>query len=107
MNQEGFGHDFANAHSRVERLVRILKDHLDTAPLPTALALRKSGEIMALDDDATSGGDQEAHDEIGGGGLPASRFADYGQHFPGAELEGNSVYCPHLRTRHSTQSVTK
>jgi hypothetical protein len=76
MNQKGFFENVADRVARVERFGRILKDHLQVAPVGFETAGRDPGDVGVFEFDAAGGGFEETDHGFADGGFAAARFPD-------------------------------
>ena len=91
MQCKGFGEHVADGHSRVERAVRVLENHLHLTAQRAHLALREAEQVAPVEPDLPRSRLDQAQREASGGRLAAARFADQRQSFPGVELEADVV----------------
>ena len=91
VDRVGLGDDRPDRLAGVQRRVGVLEDHLQIAVeclQPAALAL---GDVLSLEQDASGGGIEQAHQEPCGGALAAPGFADDPQRLPGLDSEGDLI----------------
>ena len=91
MQPHGFADDVADRHPRIERRVRILKDHVKVTPERAHLPSRKMGHVGAVHDDAPRRWFGQAHDAIRDGRLAAAGLADETEDLAAAERERHAV----------------
>ena len=91
MDRCGFGHRFADRHSRIEARRRILKDHArpSSKPLPCCIPLITDG--VAIEDYPTGGRFLEVKQRPCSGGLSASRLPDEAERLPPSKGEIDAV----------------
>ena len=76
MDDERFGQSFADGVAGVERLHRILEDHLEMAAVGLELLTLHGREVLPIKYNLTGGGLIESHDALAESGLAATRLAD-------------------------------
>ena len=86
------GDDLPHRHSRVQRAVGVLEDHLEPAPDLPQLALGQRGEVAALEDDLARGRLLELEDAPAGGRLAAAGLPDQAQGLAAADGEAHAVH---------------
>src|SRR3954447_2156888 len=84
-------HDRSDRVPRVERGVGVLEDHLDLAAQRLEVTLADLGDVVALEDDVTAGGREQAGDQPAGRGLAAPGLAHQPQRAALDDLEGDAV----------------
>jgi hypothetical protein len=92
MNVEGFTDDVFDCHARVERAIRILKDHLQPSSMPAQFGAMQSGYVTLSKPDLSGGGSDEADNCTPERGLTAATFADEAEGFTGSYRKGDVVY---------------
>ena len=91
LDGEGFGDDFADAHSGVEGGEGVLEDHLH-APAELAQVAAAGGEdICAIEQHGAGGGFDQAQQHAGYGGFAGAGFADQAERFAGIDVEGDVI----------------
>src|SRR4051794_14470120 len=91
MNSSRFADGIADREPRVERRVRVLKDHLDALADPAQIATRKGQQVAAVQDDAPSFRLGETDHAARQGGLATTGLADNPQHLTSRHRDGNPV----------------
>ena len=69
MNFERFGEDGADAEARIERVVGVLKNHLNLFSVGAEVGTSQGADDMALVGNGAGGGIDEANDSATEGGL--------------------------------------
>jgi len=92
MDHERLGHDRAHGHARIQRTVRVLKDHLQAATPWAQVACRKPAQIGRIAQvDAACVGPDKLQNQAREGGFPASAFSNEAERFPAAERERHTA----------------
>eukprot|EP00873_Tetraselmis_striata_P030048 jgi/Tetstr1/450312/TSEL_037348.t1 len=89
MKVGGFAHGLAHPEARIQRIQRVLEDHLHLErymPRPLATGF---GDIFAAVENASTGGVVYARDDPPQGGFSTAGFAHQTDHFTLADLERN------------------
>src|SRR5690606_39543643 len=73
---ERLAYDLAHCHTWIEAGVRVLEDDLHAPPPGPEVALGKSSQLGAIEDDAPGARLDEAQDGSACGGLAGARFTD-------------------------------
>lgn len=82
MNDEWLSDDGANGHARIERAVRILKNHLNTSSVGSELSLRQPAQVRTVPHvDATCLGTDQLENSSRQGRFAAATLADESQGF--------------------------
>jgi hypothetical protein len=76
MNFERFGENGADAETRIERVVWVLKNHLNLFSVGAEVGTSKGTDDMTLVGNGAGGGIDEANDGAAEGGLARTAFAD-------------------------------
>ena len=76
MNDQRLLDDLPRAHSRIQRGVRILKDHLHVAAARRACARREAEHVLAAERDVAGRRLDQPQDAAPGRALAAARLAD-------------------------------
>ena len=87
--------DFTNLHARVERLERILIDHLHPTAQRAQLALIEVGNILTVKHDTALGDLQHAQYRQCRGGLAATAFPHQTEGLTTAQCERYSIHRLH------------
>jgi hypothetical protein len=85
------GHDRPDGHARVERRVRVLKDHLDPPPERMQLGRAEPSDILSVEDDAASRRRVQAYDRLGERRLAAAGFTDQSERLTALDAERHAV----------------
>ena len=93
-------HDVADGHARIERSVRILKDHLQLFAVGDHFFLRKARQLVPLPLHAARGDVVQADDRAPGGRLAAAGLADQAERLAAADAERNAVDGAHNAPGH-------
>jgi hypothetical protein len=91
MQAHGLADDVADRHPRIERRIRILKDHVQLAPERAHPPAREVGHVGAVHDDAPLRRFGQAHHAIRDGRLAAAGLADETEDLATAERERHAV----------------
>src|SRR5689334_1658699 len=78
-------------HARVERGVRILKDHLKPWPQAGELRRGKAADFLPAERNRALGHADELHDRPAERGFAAAGFADKAKNFAAGQAERNTV----------------
>ena len=101
---ERLGDHLADGHLRIERLVRVLEDHLDVAAqgfLFFALGVR---DIVALEDDLAGRWRFQSQQRQRQRRFAAAALADDGQNLAPAEVKTDIVHCMNKALRRAKQA---
>ncbi len=74
MDLEGLRNGVTDAHTRVERSIGVLKDHLHGAAQGAHVLVGQAGDIPSLKEDLAAIGIKQPHDQLAGGGFSAARL---------------------------------
>src|ERR1700730_17573906 len=103
MDQQGLGDDVKNAHARVERTERVLKNELNPpAKALQPLAVKRQdigGDAAVVEDYGARIGAQRAQQHLAQGRLAAAAFADQTEAFAARDLEADAVDRRHPQPR--------
>jgi hypothetical protein len=83
----------SDPHSRIERGVRILEDHLKVAPHATQLLPLNLGEILPIEKHMTGRWAIELKHGSSQGALPTSRFTDKTERFSTSNGQAHVIDC--------------
>ena len=87
VNYRAFRNELAHGASRIERTVRVLKDHLDAPSIGAKLAAGKRGEVDVPEQDASAIRVDKARDAARDRRLAGARFTDEAQRFAPMDRE--------------------
>ena len=104
MDIEWLADNLADGVPGVQRLDRILKHHLQMAPVGLERTGSERGEIRAFENNLASGRLVEPHDAFPERRLAATRLADEPQRLAGLQRERDTVDCLERATRAQEQS---
>ncbi len=96
---DAFADDLANRHSRIERGVGVLKDHLHFRAQRTQLPRRQTGQLRAVEHDPAAGRRDELQKGLGHRGLATAGFADQRQRAARRQRERDAIDRAHLPDR--------
>jgi hypothetical protein len=105
VDPQRLGHDVEHPHPGVQRLVRVLEDHLHPAAHASQLAARQAAQVAALHQHLASARRQQPQQQVGGGRLARAGLADDGQHLARRHLEADAVHRPDGRGRAEAHGV--
>src|SRR6204780_1560655 len=91
VNDQGFADDRADAHARIERRIRILKDDLDIAAQDTQLIGRQRSDLLAFEIDLSGSRFDQAKHATPCGRLAAAGLADQPQRFAAGDVKIDAV----------------
>src|SRR6202030_4203502 len=83
--------NLADRHARIERAVRVLKNHLHAPAQRAEFCLAEMRDVLAVKCDASRGGLRQAHDDARECGLAAAGLADEAYGLAGEYLEVDAV----------------
>jgi hypothetical protein len=86
-----FGDNFANAHPRIQRSERVLKNHLHLPALSAEVPAGKFQEVAAFEKNGTAVGLDEAKDHARESGFAAAAFTDNGEGFARGYVEADVI----------------
>ena len=89
---EWLRHQVEHGLPRIERLVRILEDHLQLRAHGTERALVQVGDVPAAKDDSPGVRLHQTHHGAGDRGLAAARLADQREHLARPDVEGHPIH---------------
>jgi len=93
--------DAPNGHSRIQRRVWVLEDHLQLAMDVAKAIAANSRDILALENDLTVGWLDQAHDGLGERALAAAAFAHQAKRLAAMNVKAHVVYgAKHRRLAH-------
>ena len=95
VNGERLGNDVENGEAGIERLIRVLEDHLGLPPESQQLAA-SARQRFSQEADRAARRVHQLEDGKAGRGLAAAALADDAQHLARTELEADVVDGPHL-----------
>ncbi len=90
------GHDFFHPHPRIERGIRVLKNHLQVLPQSADLGFAESGQIFSLKPNLPFGRLQQLQNHLAGGRLAAAGFSDDSQRFSAVHGKVDAIYGPYV-----------
>ena len=91
VNDQGFADDRADAHARIERGVRVLKDDLDVAAQDAKLAGIQRSDILAFETYLARGRFDQAKHAASGGRFTAAGFAYQPEGLAAPDIEIDAV----------------
>jgi len=91
MNFERFGENGADAETRIEGVVRVLKNHLNLFSVGAEVGTSQSTDDMTLVGNGAGGGIDEANDGTAEGRLARTAFANESEGATLFDFEGNIV----------------
>ena len=99
MHKQRLFHNLAHAHQRVQRFIRILKNHLHLAAQCMQLRLVAALHWLAGKKDSAARGGLQSDDGERERGLAAAAFAHQRQHLAALQLQADAVQRTHNRLR--------
>ena len=91
VDEERLGECIENSHTRVQRSVGVLEDHLEIATRGEDVGGVTGGEILAGENHGAAGGGDELENGAGEGGFAAAGFADEAEDFATGDAESDAV----------------
>ena len=91
MNFKRFGENGADAEARIERVVGVLKNHLNLFSVGAEVGTSQGADDMALVGNRAGGGIDESNDGTAEGRLARTAFADESEGATFFDFEGNIV----------------
>lgn len=92
MDIQCFADALSDGHSWIERVERILENHLKLPPKRAECAGTECGDILSVEHDSAARGLQKTQDGPSEGAFAAAAFADQAHGFPGSDLQRNVVH---------------
>src|ERR1700760_1257856 len=92
VDRERVTDDRPDPAARVQRAVRVLKNHLHVTPVGTHPTTRQSADVVAVEGDLPGGDVVQPHDAAGQGGLAAPGPADQSQGLPASDLQADVLH---------------
>ena len=91
---ERLAHNVLHDPARVQRRIRVLKNHLDATPQAQALRRLEGGvRVLPVKRQAAARGRVQAHQQLGHRAFAAAGFAHQRQRFAFFDVEAHAVYC--------------
>ena len=106
MNDQRLRDDVFGPHPRIERRVRVLKDHLEAPPALTQSAFIEPAQVLAFEKNLARGRLNQLQDGAAQGRFPRSAFTDHAESLSAPHLEAHAVDGfdgPHLALQHASQ----
>src|SRR5690554_1176549 len=91
VDYQRLGNDVENRETWIQRLVRVLKDHLCPTPELLEFLPRQSGNICAFETDLPCGDIEQPHQHLTRGGLARTRLTGQAQNLALTQVEGDSI----------------
>ena len=92
VNLERLGEDAQDVGPRVERIIRVLEDHLDLLAPREEVRVGEDANVLSVVEDLTSGQWGELHNRSAGGRLARAGFADKPDRLALGYDEGDAVH---------------
>jgi hypothetical protein len=92
MNVEGFTDDVFDGHPRIERAVRILKNHLQPSAMPAPFRAMQSGYVAVSKPDLSGGRSDESDNRASERRFATATFTDEAECFSGSHRKGDVVH---------------
>src|SRR5580704_12740806 len=92
VDRQRLANNFPNAHSRIERCKRVLKDHLHLPPLSAKFSSAQCQKILPSKAKFAGVWFDEPHEHARQSRFSAATFTDHGECFAALNLEAHTVY---------------
>jgi hypothetical protein len=99
VNAQALADGIAYSHARIQRGVRILKDHLHLAAHLAHLRSGESGQLPAFEGDSAAGRLDQPNEAASQAGLAAARLADQSDRLSLLHIEAHAVNRPDVLSR--------
>src|SRR5579884_1652964 len=95
MQRNGLLDRIADAEPRIQRRVRVLKDHLELPTQGPQCTRRQRAQVASLENHLAGGGLVQLEDSAAHRGFPTATLTDEAKRFPAPDLEAHLIHRTH------------